>query len=228
MILGFGGAMRMTGGRELDSGRTYQAFVAGMHDRWVDSTTDGESMGVQVNLSPIGAYTLLGVPMSELAGRAIDVREVFGAEGRDLPEHLACAQSWDARMDIIDALLTERLAHARPASPAIAWAWRELAASGGNASIGGLAGRIGWSRKHFISKFREHVGLTPKTAGRVLRFNRALRLLDRGAELSWASIAMNCGYYDQAHLIRDFNEFAGAPPLEYMSRLLPHGEYRTA
>ena len=101
-----------------------------------------------------------------------------------------------------------------------------LPRSGGNASIGGLAARIGWSRKHFISKFREHVGLTPKTAGRVLRFNRALRLLDRGAEASWASIAMMCGYYDQAHLIRDFNEFAGAPPLEFMSRLLPHGEYR--
>jgi AraC-like DNA-binding protein len=224
LILGFSGVMRMEGGRIGGEAR-HQAFVAGMHDRWVDSTTDGASAGVQVNLTPIGAYTLLGLPMYELSGRVADVRDVFGAEGRDLSERLADASDWDARMDIVDALLEQRLLRARPASPAIDWAWKRLAATGGNAPIAGLAERIGWSRKHFASQFREHIGLTPKMAGRVLRFNHVLGTANRGAEMSWASIAMTCGYYDQAHLIRDFNEFAGAPPLEYMSRQRLHGEY---
>jgi AraC-like DNA-binding protein len=225
MILGFGGAMRMRNAAGDDEPVSHRAFVAGMHDTWVDSTTDGRSTGVQVNLTPIGGYMLLGVPMSEITGRVIDVGHLLGTHARYLGERLDGADGWDARMDIVDDLLEGRLKAARPASPAVAWAWKQLVVSGGNVSIGGLAERIGWSRKHLISRFREQIGLPPKTVGRILRFNRVLRCVERGPEMGWASIAMTCGYYDQAHLIRDFNEFAGAPPMEHLSRALPHGAY---
>jgi AraC-like DNA-binding protein len=218
MILGFGGDMRMRDAAGNDEPTSHRAFVAGMHDTWVDSTTDGRSTGVQVNLTPIGGYMLLGIPMSEITHRVVDVEDLLGTQARDLGERLDAAADWDARMDIIDLLLEESLKAARPASPAVAWAWKQLVASGGNASIGGLAERIGWSRKHLISRFRDQIGLPPKTIGRILRFNRVLRVVERGPEMSWTSIAMTCGYYDQAHLIRDFNEFAGAPPMEYLSR----------
>jgi AraC-like DNA-binding protein len=212
MILGFGGAMRMRTMSGNDDAGAHRTFVAGLHDTWVDSTTDGRSTGVQVNLTPIGGYMLLGMPMSEITHRVIDVEDLLGTQAHDLGERLNAAGDWHARMDIIDALLEERLKAARPASPAVAWAWKQLAVSGGNASIGSLAEHVGWSRKHMINRFREQIGLPPKTAGRILRFNRVLRFVARGSEMTWASIAMACGYYDQAHLIRDFKDFSGETP----------------
>jgi AraC-like DNA-binding protein len=222
MILGFGGPMRMLDQQGVPRGGEHRTFIAGLHDTWSESTTEGAAAGVQVNLTPAGAYMFLGMPMSEITNTAIGLEEVLGAPGAELGERLAYATGWDARMDIIDALIEERMKRARAASPAVVWAWQQLVKSGGNANIGTLAERIGWSRKHLISRFREQIGLPPKTAGRVLRFNRVLRLAARGPEMSWAAIAMTCGYYDQAHLIRDFREFAGVPPMGYLSQHTLH------
>lgn len=73
MILGFGGAMRMHSESGKVDARPHRTFIAGLHATWVDSTTDGPSTGVQVNLTPIGAHMLLGMPMSEITHRVIDV-----------------------------------------------------------------------------------------------------------------------------------------------------------
>ena len=89
--------------------------------------------------------------------------------------------------------------------------------------IAALAQELGWSRRRFGERFREHVGLAPKPAARVLRFRRVLELLRRGDELRLAAIAQDCGYYDQAHLNRDFRAYTGGPPRAYLARLLPDG-----
>ena len=103
------------------------------------------------------------------------------------------------------------------------WAWQQIVQSGGAVNIGSLAERIGWSRKHLITRFREQVGLPPKTYARVVRFNRALRMLDECTTPRWTEIALRSGYYDQAHLIRDFAQFAGTTPTDYVARRLPGG-----
>jgi AraC-like DNA-binding protein len=83
--------------------------------------------------------------------------------------------------------------------------------------IGALAREIGCSRKYLASRFQEHVGLAPKSVARVLRFERAVRMLGRaGAGVRWSELALACGYYDQAHLIRDFRQFSGQTPGAYL------------
>ena len=105
-------------------------------------------------------------------------------------------------------------------SPDVAWAWGILERTHGRAPIGWICDRLGRSRRHLAVRFREQVGLPPKTVGRIMRFDRAVSLLAReDAEL--AGVAFECGYYDQAHLNRDFREFAGVSPAAFARQIVP-------
>jgi transcriptional regulator GlxA family with amidase domain len=92
----------------------------------------------------------------------------------------------------------------------------------GRAPIGWLCDKLGRSRRHLAARFREQIGLTPKTVARLFRFERAVALLRR-RDVSLAELAFECGYYDQAHLNRDFRGFAGRSPAAYARRIGPDG-----
>jgi len=100
-------------------------------------------------------------------------------------------------------------------------AWHRLVASGGRVSIGAIVGEVGCSQRHLIAQFREETGLSPKTLARVLRFGRAIRAIKSGGGARLSEIALDCGYYDQAHFSRDFREFAGVTPSELIASQLP-------
>ena len=107
-------------------------------------------------------------------------------------------------------------------SPEVAWAWRRLLDSGGAIPIGRLAAEVGWSHKHLITRFRQQVGLRPKTAARLVRFDRVWRRLDQsGGRPEWADLAREAGYADQAHLIREFRQFTGTTPTDFQARTRP-------
>jgi len=212
MILGLGSAMLHLRG---DRTEPHTAFVAGLHETSTVTETAGPSFGMQVDLTPIGAYLLIGRPMSDLTNRIVELDDLFGPSTRDLIDQMRDMPSWANRFDLIDAFITRRLMAIRQtASPAVSWAWSELARTHGLARIGDIAQSVGWSRKHLIAKFREQVGLPPKAVARLLRFQRAASLATSGS--SWARTALECGYYDQAHLTRDFNEFTGLTPSEFV------------
>lgn len=204
-------------------GEPRRAFLAGLWDSYVLTEAQGLSSGLQVNVSPLGFHRLIGCPMHELANRAFEIEEVLGALGRRIVARLREAETWEERFDLLDEFLVARLATARPPAAGIAWACRELEATGGRASIRALAASIGCSQKYLVARFREHVGLPPKTYARVLRFQRALRGLQSASTFRWSDLAQAAGYYDQAHLIRDFRAFAGTTPTDYLRRLLPDG-----
>jgi transcriptional regulator GlxA family with amidase domain len=91
----------------------------------------------------------------------------------------------------------------------------------GAVPIGQIADEVGWSHRHLIARFRQQVGLRPKTAARLVRFNGVLRRLDERQPLTWGKIAADAGYADQAHLARDFRQFTGTTPAEFRARALP-------
>jgi AraC-like DNA-binding protein len=199
------------------------SFVGGLFDSYVVTSVKGLGAGVELTLTPLGARRLLGMPMGELANRVVDVDDLPGRWLPDLAARLAETPGWPARFAALDAVLGARLAAGPPPAPPLAQAWRLLAGSGGTIPVAALADRLGWSRRHLSATLRRELGLGPKTIARVLRFERAFGLFDRAGQAGWAAVAAHCGYADQAHLIREFREFAGATPVELAARRLAAG-----
>jgi AraC-like DNA-binding protein len=200
-----------------------EGFLAGLHDTYAVTETGGSQAGVQVDLTPIGAHLLLGLPMDELSRRVVTLEDLFGRGGTLLREAVAEAPGWAERFAVIDQFLLTLLDRARSPVPSVTRALGRLHESGGTVPVGVIAAELGCSRRYLISRFREQVGVTPKLLARILRFERVVSLVDDRTEMGWAEVAQACGYYDQAHMIRDFNQFAGSPPNEFARRRLPDG-----
>src|SRR6185437_7567362 len=231
VILTFGPRLRSLFKGQESAAEEHGSFVAGMHDAHVLVEQSGPSDGLQVNLTPLGAYAVLGLPMAELTNRTLDLGELLGPSAGELVERMLRAPNWDERMTLIDEFIFRRLRRARMPSDGVAWAWHRVLGSGGAVAIGSLAEKLGCSQKHLITQFREQVGLPPKTAARVVRFDRAVGMLQRPSSLRCsgperapqrlADIAAECGYFDQAHFTREFSAFAGCSPADFASRILP-------
>lgn len=195
----------------LEDGRRVESFAAGLSDAcpWIEH--DGTMRGVQVDLSPLAARMLIGVPMHELAHTVVPVEELFGRWGALLEEELACAPAWDERFSIVDRALALRLRDADAPPADVARAWERLRSSYGAVGVEQLARELRCSRKHLAARFREHVGVPPKLVARIHRFRRASDLLE-SSRASIAEVAFACGYFDESHLDRDFRAFAGTTP----------------
>jgi transcriptional regulator GlxA family with amidase domain len=135
----------------------------------------------------------------------------------ELVERLSQARSWRARWSVLDAVLLARLSPDGAMAPELAHAWSALVRCHGAIGIGELADSVGWSRSHLSRRFTAAFGMSPKVMSRVVRFERAQRMLRLPTRPSLASVAATCGYADQAHMTRDFHEFAGTAPTVWMA-----------
>jgi AraC-like DNA-binding protein len=192
-----------------------RSFVAGLHEECVTTEHDGESNGLQVSLTPPGAYAILGVSLDELSGRTFDAADVLGS-GDTLEEELADLGDWPSRFALLDRALLRRTERGPRPSGEVMWAWDRLVRSDGGAPVGDLTVELGWSRRRIASRFREEVGLSPKRAARLMRFERAKALLDTPGRSSLADVALQSGFYDQAHLSNEFQRIAGVTPATYL------------
>jgi AraC-like DNA-binding protein len=200
---------------------SHRSFLAGLHDLPALVRSTGQSCCLQVNLTPLGAARLLDATLGELAKRVVELDDALGRAARGLADRLREAGDWPSRFALLDAWLRARLAAAAPPPADLAWAWGQLRASGGKATVGALAASIACSRKHLSVRFRRAFGLPPKTLAQVLRFAEAIERLDREPFAPLAAVAAECGYNDQPHLNRDFRRFAGLTPTSYLERRLP-------
>jgi AraC-like DNA-binding protein len=217
-------------------------WVVGLHNRHQVTHAAGERHFMVVRFTPIGAHLFLGLPMHLIANEAVDLELIDPALARMLVSRIGGAESWTDRFAAMESLITERVADAEIPAP-IALAWRRLVATDGRIALDSLATELDCSHRTLIAMFKTCVGLPPKTIARLLRFNRAVRSLDRlsgtrinepagkpyietrqpddpvvGA-IQWADVAADCGYFDQAHLIKDFRAFAGITPDVFLRRV---------
>ena len=190
--------------------RSVRSFVSGLQTESTMTERLGHQHGLHVQLSPLVAYSLLGLPMHSLTNVLVDLPAVLGRTSRQLVERLAGASDWPERFDLLRTALAARMTSGPEPTPAVAEVWHRLRATNGTVRIADLVRQSGLSHRHLVARFREEVGMTPKSLARVLRFEHSLTMLESGAAL--ADVATAAGYYDQAHLNRDFRALAGCAP----------------
>jgi AraC-like DNA-binding protein len=199
-----------------------QAFVGGLHDGSATIRHHGLQYGISLQLTPLGARALLGLPAGQLAYTVVQLEDVFGPRGGALVDRLAGCASWQDRFAVLDEVLVQRLKEGCDPPREVAWAWQQIVSSGGAVEVAALASEVGYSRRHLGELFRRELGLSPKVAARVLRFERSRRLIERADQTSLAGVAAASGYYDQAHLTREWREIAGCTPTTWIAEELPY------
>ncbi|SEE37269.1 AraC-type DNA-binding protein [Streptomyces sp. 2231.1] len=165
---------------------------------------------VQVRLSPVIAGAILGTSPAELDGVVVSLDDLWGRAASRIREQLGEVSAWQDRFALTDSLLARRQEDGPPVDPEVAWAWHRIVAGRGLARVDDLAAEVGWSRKRLWSRFRSQLGLPPKRAAKLVRFDHAAHRLVAGEGV--ARVAADAGYADQSHLHRDVVEFTGATP----------------
>lgn len=164
---------------------------------------------LQIRLEPTAAAAVLGAP-AELSGTVVSLEDVWGPDAGRTEDRLRAAASWDERFTIAVEILGRRLGARPPVDPEVAYTWRRTLTSRGRVRVDGMADEVGWSRKRLWSRFRSQLGITPKRAARLVRFDHAAHLLAAGQTA--AIVATESGYVDQSHLHREVKTFTGLTP----------------
>jgi AraC-like DNA-binding protein len=211
--------VRMPG--EVQGPGRFQAFVGGLHATPASIRHDGFQHGVSLELTPLGARALLGLPAGELAYGVVHLEDVFGPSAPGLVDRLVSAPGWRDRFAVLDEVLVRRMREGCGPPREVIRAWQRLLSSGGTIDTSALAMDVGYSRRHLGALFQRELGLSPKVAARVVRFERSRQLIERSGRPSLAGVAATSGYYDQAHLTREWREIAGCTPTTWMAEELP-------
>jgi AraC-like DNA-binding protein len=207
LLLVFGGTVAL----EDAAGRRRQgSFVTGVGFGDELRGLRAESFAcLQVRLSPVVAHAVLGGAAAEI-GTVQTLDDLVGREGTRLSARLGDLSSWQERFSCVEGWLARRCATASRVWPEVGWAWRQIVRSRGAVRIEQLAGEVGWSRKRLWSRFQSQIGLPPKRAAKLVRFDHAVHGLVAGWDA--AGVAADGGYADQSHLHRDVVAFTGLTP----------------
>ena len=192
------------------------AVVSGAYWKGFVSDTEEEAFIMGIHFKPGGAFPFLGVPANEFADMHVDLETLWGSSARLLREQLCEASTAAERFQLLENALISHLfcpmEHHYAVSTALELFGRQIATT-----VRDVAKNVGLSERRFIQVFKAEVGVTPKLFSRVQRFQRARAIIHQQEKaVDWAGIAMECGYFDQSHLIRDFLEFSDLSPASYL------------
>jgi AraC-like DNA-binding protein len=212
---------------ELDGRDSDQAhnlgWLSGLQRRYMLIETLEGSHFVSARLTPWGTWRLLRDSMHSVSGQVPATDALWGGQAGSVLERMLSSPNLFARFDLFEMELRRRL-DMRPRQDAgVVEATRRLHRSQGRLRIQALCKDLGTSRATLGRKFREQIGLTPKTYARVVRIDALMNHLAVHGPEQWAMLAEDFGYHDQAHLNHDFREFCGATPEEYLLRAAPGG-----
>lgn len=173
-----------------------------------------------VHFRPGGAFPFFEAPGGELHDRQIPLDDLWPASF--VREQMLAATTAEAKLQVLERELLRRMVRRAEPHPAVRFALRALESA---RSVKQVTEQLGISARRFVDVFRDEVGMSPKAWCRVRRFHQAIRRIHCAETIDWVDLALRCGYYDQAHFIHDFRDFAGVSPAAYRAARTPHANH---
>jgi AraC-like DNA-binding protein len=208
---------------------TYRhGWVSGTHSQYIIIDALPASSMIGAHFKPGGAAVFLDMPADEIRDRVVDLESIWGRGSRDLREQLLAAKSPSEKFHVLEQFLCALLARRKSElQRRVSWALHRFISEPRVGTIGDVVQDLGISHKHFIEQFRRQVGLTPKLFCRIQRFQEVLRKINAKQLVQGAQLAVDCGYFDQAHFVHDFQAFTGLNPSNYLGRQLEDPKFVT-
>jgi AraC-like DNA-binding protein len=202
---------------ESDSCRQFSgAMVSGAYGKPFVIDTRAHASILGVHFRPGGAHPFLGVAADRLVDAHVDLDTLWGSAAGELRERLCGAPTTAERFRLLESYLTQHLRLRHAQRRAVSFALSHLRGDG--VSVARLAKEIGMSHRRFIEVFAAQVGMPPKRFDRIQRFQRVVSSALASQKDGWSQLALDCGYFDHPHLLRDFVAFSGVTPPEYLRR----------
>jgi AraC-like DNA-binding protein len=195
-----------------------QVWASGVRTEFISIPSGKHAAMFVVHFRKGMAYPFFPLPMNEMSDRVVDADLLWGSEFALLRERMLETKEIRLKFEAAESFLLKHFQDRFSVNPAVAYALAEILRSPDQINLGRVSQSVGYSQKHFIAMFKEHVGTTPKAYLKIIRFQKAIGEIEERREVNWANISQDCGFYDQAHFINDFKFFSGFTPAEYVRR----------
>ncbi|MBN2174503.1 MAG: helix-turn-helix transcriptional regulator [Bacteroidales bacterium] len=199
-----------------------RAWVSGMQREYVMYCENQGSRMFVIQFKAGGCYPFIHFPVNELTDLIVDAEMVFGEEILFLREQLFIANSPAEMFSLASNWLLNRAKSGSMPEAVIQFAAQWINRCPTESGLNKMIEKTGYTQKHIIQIFKKYLGLTPKLYQRIVRFNKALEEIELTRKIDWVQLSLDCGYFDQAHFINEFNHFSGMNPTQY---LVQKGEY---
>lgn len=182
----------------------------------VDSSDMADLIGIV--FQPGGFAPFASDAVDIFSNQSISLEEVWGVSARELRDRLREATSPQNKFRLLEEFLLRTFTARISGNKLVEFALSRFQQDSTASRVKEVAAKTGWSMRYFSQIFREHVGLSPKVWCRIQRFQRAVQQLHSGADVAWAELALDCGYYDQSHFANEFRAFSGIDATSYCAR----------
>jgi AraC-like DNA-binding protein len=214
--------LRIYDARDLNRSESFgHAILSGPRTRPFVIDTEQEDRVFGIEFAPGGSFPFFRLPTSEFSDAGVSLECLWRASACEIRERLLASPDIDSMFAMTKSILMRQVVRPLELHPGVAFALHRFC-SRPQTTVASVLDRIGLSHRRFAQLFHDQVGLTPKAFSRVQRFQRVLRKVHRASNIEWAGVALDCGYYDQAHFIHDFQEFSGFTPTVYAARATQH------
>ena len=194
-----------------------QSFVVAQMKSFIEIEPNGKIGMMSVRFSAQGAYHFFGMPMKEIANGIVDLKLIWNNLAKEIEDRIVTCSNSDHRNQIIQNYLLIQLAKNGKADVTLDKSLALIYSTQGQIRADKIASEIGMSNRQLVRKFGNSIGLSPKEFTRIIKFIGSLNYLKTKRDSNLAEAAHSCGYYDQAHFIHDFKEYAGLTPSQFLT-----------
>ncbi len=199
-------------------------WFSGVLKEYITISAHAEEM-IVVIFKPGSGYPLTHKPVDHFTDKVTSAHIVFGSSVTDLHHKLKHPTSPEEKFSDIEQWISSQLIEDEFYLNIMQTAIENIKNSSSQITIADVAAKTGYSQKQFIQLFKKYIGITPKQLHRIVRFNEILAAVEQQEDISWTAISADCGYFDQAHFIKDFQSFSGLNPKQYLKDIGDYPNY---